>query len=104
MKMAIERRQQPEESPQVAVKRPEPIVTTHNKPSHWLTPSQDCRDSEDDRAIVLTAYWATVVMTLMQSGRVCVTEASSLFLRSATPSMAADWGDGAGWSNGPSLG
>jgi hypothetical protein len=35
-------------------------------------------------------------MTLSQSGKVCATDASSLFLRSATPSMAADWGDGDG--------
>lgn len=40
------------------------IVTTRSKRSHWLMPSQACRESEDDRAIVLTAYWATVVMTL----------------------------------------
>jgi transposase len=31
------------------------IVTTRSKPSHWLTPSQACRESEDDRAIVLIA-------------------------------------------------
>ncbi len=53
---------------------------------------------------LLTPYWATVAMTRSQFGKVCVTDASSLFLRSATPSMAADWGDGDGWSNGPSLG
>ena len=46
--------------------------------------------------IVLTAYWATVVTTRSQSGEVCASATSSLFLRSAAPSMAADWGDGAG--------
>ena len=65
---------------------------------------QACRESEDDRAIVPTAYWATVVMTLSQSAKVCVPAAWCLGSRSATPNMAADWGDGDGWSNGPSLG
>jgi len=46
--------------------------------------------------MVLIAYWATVVMTLSQSGKVCVPATSPLFLRSATPKMAADWGDGDG--------
>jgi len=55
-------------------------------------PSPLCRESADDRAIVLIAYWATVVMTRSQSGKVCVTDASSLFLRSATPNMAAGVG------------
>jgi Transposase DDE domain len=38
------------------------------------------------------------------SGKVCVRDALSLFLRSATPNMAADWADGAGSSSGRSLG
>jgi hypothetical protein len=37
-----------------------------------------------DRGIVRTAYWATVAITRSQSGKVCVTDASSRFLRSAT--------------------
>jgi hypothetical protein len=35
---------------------------------------------------------AEIVMTRSQSGKVCVTDVSSLFLRSATPSMAAGLG------------
>jgi hypothetical protein len=58
----------------------------------------------DAHGIVLTAYWATVVMTLSQSGKVCVTDASSLFLRSATPNMAVDWADGDGSWKGLSPG
>jgi Putative transposase of IS4/5 family (DUF4096) len=63
---------------------PEPIVTTHSKPSHWLMLSQACRESGDAHAIVLIAYWATVAITLSQSGNVCAPDASSLFLRSET--------------------
>ena len=59
-----------------------PIAMTRNKPSHWMMPSQDCRESGDAHGIVLIAYWATVVMTRSRSGKVCVTDASSLFLRS----------------------
>jgi hypothetical protein len=61
-------------------------------------------ESGDAHGIVLTAYWATAVTTPRQSGEVCVPATSSLFWRSATPNMAADSGDGAGWSNGPSFG
>jgi hypothetical protein len=66
----------------------EPIVTTHSKPSHSLMPSHPCRESEDTRAVALIAYWVTVVMTRRQSGKVCVTGASSLCSRCATQNTA----------------
>jgi hypothetical protein len=43
----------------------------------------------DVRAIALTVSWATAVMTLNQSGKVCATGASSLCSRCATQSTAA---------------
>jgi len=43
-----------------------------------LTPFHPYKESGDARAIVLTAYWATVVMTLSQSGKVCVPAALCL--------------------------
>jgi len=58
----------------------------------------------DAHGIVLTAYWATVVMTPSQSAKVCVHAALCLGSQSATPNMAADWGNGAGWSSGRSPG
>jgi hypothetical protein len=61
-----------------------------------VTPSRACSEGGDAHAIVRTAYWATVVMTLSQSGKVSVTDESSRFWRSATPNMAAGWGDGDG--------
>ena len=50
-----------------------------------------CKESEDDRAIIVIACWATLVMTPRPSGEVCVLATSFLFLRSATPKMAAGW-------------
>ena len=38
------------------------------------------RDNADDPAVVLIACWATAVMMLRRSGKVCVADASSLFL------------------------
>ena len=81
-----------------------PIETTQSKHSPWLMPFHSCRENADFRAIVLTVCWVTVVMTWKQSGKVCVTEASSLFLRNATPNTAAGWVDGAGLSNERLLG
>jgi hypothetical protein len=45
---------------------------THSKHWHSLMPFPGYRESEDDRAIVLIACSATGVMTLRQSGKVCV--------------------------------
>jgi len=45
-----------------------------------------------------------VVVTRRRSGKVCVTDALSLFLRSAIQNTVADWGDGAGSWSGHSLG
>jgi transposase len=63
-----------------------------------------CRESADARAIVLAACWVTVVTMLKRSDKVCVTDALSLFLRSATRNTAADWADGAGSGSGCSHG
>jgi hypothetical protein len=57
---------------------PEPIAMTRNKHSGSLMPSHTYRESEDDRAIVLIACWATAVMTRRQSGKVCVPAISCL--------------------------
>jgi transposase len=57
------------------------------------------KESGDDRVIVLTACSATVVTMPKRSGKVFVTGASSLFLRSETPTTAAGWVDGVGWWN-----
>ena len=51
-----------------------------SNPAHWLMPAQACRESGHIHAIVLIAYWATVVMARSRSGKVCVKDASSLFL------------------------
>src|SRR6266849_7668704 len=40
-------------------------------------------------------------MTPRQSAKVCLPATSCPCSRGATLSMAADWGDGDGWSNGP---
>jgi len=40
----------------LAIQLTGPIVTTHSKPSHSLMPSHLCKESADDRAIVLIAY------------------------------------------------
>ncbi len=77
------------------------IATTRSKHSHWLMRSHFCRESEDDRAIVLIACWATVVMTRRQSGKVCVLATFRLCSPSETLNMAVDWGNGGGWWNVP---
>jgi len=48
-----------------------PIAMIRSRPSHSLMPSHFYRESADDRAIVLIACWATVVMTQRQSDKVC---------------------------------
>jgi transposase len=50
------------------------------------------RESEDDRAIVLTAYWATVAMTRSQSGKVCVTRRIIPFLAKRNPEHGSGLG------------
>src|SRR5437762_14334057 len=55
--------------------------------------SHSCSESEDDRAIVLIACWATVVMMRRQSGRVCVSGTSRLCSPSEILNMAVDWAD-----------
>src|ERR1700722_2103557 len=67
-------------------------------------PFHPCRESEDDRAIVLIAYWATGAMMPRRSAKVWLAATSSLFSRSATPNMEVDWADGVGSSSGRSLG
>jgi transposase len=81
---------------------PGPTVTTRSKPSHSLTPSRSYRGNADDPAVVLIACWATAVMMLRRSGKVCVADASSLFLRSGRPNTTADWAGGGGSWNEPS--
>jgi DDE family transposase len=54
------------------------------------------QESGDDRAIVLIACSATVVVTLRQSGKVCVPAASCLGSQSATLNMAAGCASGDG--------
>jgi hypothetical protein len=83
---------------------PRPIVTTRSRRSLQLTPSHGFRESEGAHAADPIACSATAVMTRRRSGKVCVTDASSLCVQSATPNTGADWGDGAGWWNEPSLG
>jgi len=63
---------------------------------HWLIAFPRYRESAAGRVNVLTACSATAVMTRTRSGKVCVAETSSLFLPSATPTMAAGWGSGDG--------
>jgi len=69
---------------------------THSKHWHSLMPFPRYRESEDDRTIVLIACSATVVMTLRQSGKVCVPAASCLGSQSATLNMAAGRASGDG--------
>lgn len=69
---------------------------TRSKHWLWLMPSPRYRENEDAHAIVLIACSATVVTTQRRSGKVCVADTSFLFLRSATPKMAAGWADGDG--------
>jgi hypothetical protein len=57
----------------------ERIGTTRGKPSRWLMPSHLYRESEDDRAIVLIAYLATVAMTRRRSGGVYARDIRVLF-------------------------
>ena len=58
---------------------PRPTATTRSKRFDRLTPSPACRESGDAHGIVRTAYWATVVMTRSQFGKVCVPAISSPF-------------------------
>ena len=75
-----------------------------SKHSGWLMPSHTYRESEDDRAIVRIACWATVVMTQKQSDRVCAPDIFWLFWQSVTLNTGVDSVDGDGSWNGRSPG
>jgi len=69
---------------------------THNKLCPWLMQYLHCWAYGDALGVVRIAFLATADMTQLTSVTVCVPVTLCLCWRSATPSTAVGWVNGAG--------